>query len=69
MLSFLYMSIAQAGFGLSMEARQTDRSGQGGADETALNSTLDYRSIYFSVKHLTLHVHLQGKMSLGHYRK
>ena len=44
MLSFLYMSIAQAGFGLSMEASQLERSGQEGANEVSLNSTLDYRT-------------------------
>jgi len=44
MFSFLFISAAQAGFGLSMEASQLDLSGQAEPGDIRLNSTLDYRS-------------------------
>jgi hypothetical protein len=44
MLSFLFMSFAQAGFGLSMEASQSEYSGEEEANEIAFNSTFDYRT-------------------------
>ena len=43
MFSLLFISVAQAGFGLSMEASQHTLSGQREAADILLNSTVDYR--------------------------
>ena len=50
MFSLLFISVAQAGFGLSMEASQNTLSGQQEAADILLNSTVDYRAKDFLIQ-------------------
>jgi len=44
MFSLLFVSVAQAGFGLSMDASQHTFSGQETSNDIVLNSTIDFRT-------------------------
>ena len=50
MFSLLFVSVAQAGFGLSMEASQHTFSGQEASNDIILNSTLDFRTTDYLIQ-------------------